>query len=161
MYTVVTVGISITQFNIEKLICSLCTPLQFSFVGKLHILTCYWLNLLVIDWTYLLLTELTCYWQNVLVIDRTNLLLTSNFLVIDWTYLLLTHHHHPCNWSLRRLMKTPLLPGEGVYMEVGDVQGPVGNDRQGVQVNSVGPLSPLLCNSNNMIKITQPPYSHL
>ena len=38
-------------------------------------------------------------------------------------------------------------------MEVGDVQGPVGNDRQGVQVNSVGPLSPLLCNNKNMIKI--------
>ena len=49
-------------------------------------------------------------------------------------------------------MKTPLLPGEGAYMEVGDVQGPVGNDRQGVQVNSVDLLSPLLCNRNNMIK---------
>ena len=49
-------------------------------------------------------------------------------------------------------MKTPLLPGEGAYMEVGDVQGPVGNDRQGVQVNSVGLLSPLLCNNNNMTK---------
>ena len=56
-------------------------------------------------------------------------------------------------------MKTPLLPGEGAYMEVGDVQGPVGNDRQGVQVNSVGPLSPLLCNSNKYDKFTQLPYS--